>query len=814
MPRAARAASAAPAITIHTDELADGAPFMGLGVQWDPYDSFQPTPAQWNLTFQRLDYMRPGFIRVVEPASDYFGGYDAAHDPVYRWTARHVVQLRTILDYAQSRGITVVLGDWSDPLINGDARIPAGFLEQLRDVYGYTNIRYYNLINEPNDLGATCDFGCWTKIVSSLSREFTSHGLNGWLKFVGPDNANSWDDTATAQALDRTSGLDSDNPIGGDSWVTATLHAIPGLIGSYDSHRYATIWGIENGVYADQVRARREQISNLDSPGKAYFAGEVGLTATRVSPFSALLDRNAAQLLAPLVDPSATPRASGFVDSQPSIKKFGYGVWMGDMIVQAIGAGLSGASAWDLDDAMHVGGEYGSQNLKQWGFWNSLGGQDGYPASDQQLRPWYYSWSVLARSFPAGSQVLLTPSSGVPGLRVAAAKIPSAGRYYLSVAVVNDSDTPRSITLSVPSVAGSMTLARYDYFAGDRPADTNGFPVPAQVLRDVQLSGGLSIQLPSRGLVVLSSLGSGAPVALNNGQRTVLDDLVDGRKVYARSKGLKLDHSNPSQFNEDRSRATATANAKGAQFLIYRANQITSFELKAYYRKALALGAYRSQDGKTWAPVALTGTNPAPAVGGQSYLAEILPSEPIPAGTNRLKIELTGKDTELAQVAIQAGRVGPACLARSVQAGLSSLGGIPLGASQRSLRGRFGVPSVRGARTWRYCVTGGGEVVVVFAGRSGASLIASSAYSYRPEGIGPGSSVASLRRRFRHSRLRSIGGRIFVATGRQGPVVFVTHAGQVQAAAIATQTLLKSDRSLSRAIKLTHLQPPGAAPRS
>ena len=98
---AARAASAAPAITIHTDELAAGPPFMGLGVQWDPYDSFQPTPAQWNLTFQRLDYMRPGFIRVVEPASDYFGGYDAAHDPVYRWTARHVVQLRTILDYAQ-----------------------------------------------------------------------------------------------------------------------------------------------------------------------------------------------------------------------------------------------------------------------------------------------------------------------------------------------------------------------------------------------------------------------------------------------------------------------------------------------------------------------------------------------------------------------------------------------------------------------------------------------------------------------------------------------------------------------------------------
>lgn len=30
-------------VTLHADELA-GLPLMGLGVQWDPYDSFRPTP--------------------------------------------------------------------------------------------------------------------------------------------------------------------------------------------------------------------------------------------------------------------------------------------------------------------------------------------------------------------------------------------------------------------------------------------------------------------------------------------------------------------------------------------------------------------------------------------------------------------------------------------------------------------------------------------------------------------------------------------------------------------------------------------------
>ena len=647
-----RAAARARVITIQTDELA-GPSFMGLGVEWDPYDSFKPTQADWDRTFQRLDHMRPGFIRVVEPASNYFAGYDAAHNPVYRWNAPHVEQLRTILDYAQSHGIEVVLGDWSDPMINGDARIPADFLAQLHDVYGYTNIRYYNLMNEPND-SADCGFGCWTGIVKALSTEFTKLGLSRWLELVGPDNANSWDDTSSAQALDRTSGLDTDNPIGGDSWVTATLHAIPGLIGAYDSHRYATIWGIEHGVYEDQMRARREQISNLDSPSKPYFAGEVGLTARQVSPFSARTTRREAQRLAPLIDPSATPSVSAFVDSQPHIGEFDYGVWMADMMIQGIDAGLSGASAWDLDDAMHVGGQYGSQNLKQWGFWNSLGGQDGYPVSDLELRPWFYSWSVLARSFPAGSETLTVPSTGVLGLRIAAAKIPSAGAYELSFAVVNDSDTPRSVTLSVPSVTGPLTLARYDYFAGDRPVDSDGFPVPAQVLQGVQLAGGLSIKLPSRGLVVLSSVDSGTQVALNDGTTTLLDRLGNWREVYARSKGLKLDHRDPAQFNGDRSRATTAA--KGVQYLVYRASQISSFELKAYYRKTLGIRVYGSEDGATWTPISLASTNPAPTVGGGGwYLAEILPNQALPAGTNQLKIELTNNRTELSEVVIQAG---------------------------------------------------------------------------------------------------------------------------------------------------------------
>src|ERR1019366_4256388 len=128
------------------------------------------------------------------------------------------------------------------PLIGGDARIPIEFIGELRDRYGYTNIRYYNVTNEPNG-SSSCDFTCWRGIMKAVAAEITREGDRGWLSRVGPDNANSWDDTQVAQNLDRTVGLDLDNPLGGDAWLSATLTSIRSLIGAYDSHRYATIWG-------------------------------------------------------------------------------------------------------------------------------------------------------------------------------------------------------------------------------------------------------------------------------------------------------------------------------------------------------------------------------------------------------------------------------------------------------------------------------------------------------------------------------------------------------------------------------------------
>jgi hypothetical protein len=620
-----------------------GPGLLGSGVQWDP--SFQPSQALWQLTERRVAFMSPGFIRVVQPASTYFKGYDSNHDPTYRWTSAPVAQLLKILAFAQAHRITVVFGDWTDPRIHGDARIPAEFIERLHDTYGFTDIRYYDPMNEPN-YSSSCDFACWTNMMTALRTEFAQLGMS-WIQLVGPSNGNSWDDTAAVKAADKKTGLDTDNPAN-DSWLTATVQTIPGEIGAYDSHRYATIWGIEHGVYGEQMVTRREEISNLDSPAKPFFEGEVGLTVRTTDPFAQDLRASQRRMLAALVDPSA-PSLSTFTDSQPRIRQFNYGVWMGDMVIQATDAGLSGASAWDLDDALHSGGGYGSRNLKQWGFWNSLGGEDGYPASDLNLRPWYYAWSVLSRSFPAGAQALTVPSTNLAGVRLAAVRIPGRRGDALSFALVNENSKSRTVKLVVNHVRRRMKFALYDYVNKERPTDTSGFPVPTRVIRNLDPVRGYSVKLRSKGLVVLTSRDLSS-TKLSEGEHTLVDNF---RHTPRDSRGLRIDKSNPLVFDGYTSRATVTN--KGAHYLIFRERRIKSFELKLFAKSGSPVSVYTSVGGHGWTAVPLASTSPAPALEGRGwYLEKLLPRGPLRRAA-LLKIKLPKRPVELAQVRIQHG---------------------------------------------------------------------------------------------------------------------------------------------------------------
>ena len=101
--------------------------FLGLGVQWDPYE-YEPSDGAWALTLKRVDHLRPAFLRVMWWANPYCLGFDDSGNPRYIWqdgegkaTAR-LRPLLKILDYAEAHKIDVMLGEWQWPVDLGPGR--------------------------------------------------------------------------------------------------------------------------------------------------------------------------------------------------------------------------------------------------------------------------------------------------------------------------------------------------------------------------------------------------------------------------------------------------------------------------------------------------------------------------------------------------------------------------------------------------------------------------------------------------------------------------------------------------------------------
>ena len=449
--------------------------FFGLGIQWDPY-SYQPREEAWKLTLKRLDNARPAFFRVMMGAQSYCRGFDGVNTntPLYVWTEgeaeiqKRLGSLLGILDYAQSRNIEVLLGEWSPPgrLGNGSvsisrpddprwAQVIADFVSWVREKRGYSVIRMYNMFNEPNGNWmwpqGKVDYQAWASGVRNLRHQFDAHGLKN-LPIVGPDNSWDWD------------------------WIDRTSREMPELIGEWEMHWYATDKDVFEGKI-EKLLAEKRQVVLANDPqaaSKRFFMAEGGL-----------LDG----------------KCNG--DQQPRVKNFEYGVMMADYVAQVAQAGWMGACAWDLDDAMHTVNGHpeipDGNTLKVWGFWNTQGKAMGHP-EDEAIRPWFYTWSLMSQFFARDARILAVNQPNVPHLRILAGGTED-GRQ-LSVMVVNNSDEARTVNIMVPG-AGKKTLREYHYFDNDRPVDGDGFPVATRAIQQNDLDAGVSVTLPSRGVIFL-----------------------------------------------------------------------------------------------------------------------------------------------------------------------------------------------------------------------------------------------------------------------------------------------------------------------
>ncbi len=499
-------------ISVNTDHTVCKS-YMGLGVQWDP-GFVDYSPEQWNVIFQRVSIIKPQFIRCCMMATSYCTGFNANGQPEFNWDSPDMKRLYPILSYCQAHNITVLLGEWAAPfgMQIDDPRwstIIADGLKYLIFTRGYTCIRLYNKQNEPT--GDAASFAQWSKSQLSLHQALVRANLSRFVQQVAPD----------------TSGEEL------FPWVQMCATQIPQIVGAYELHWYATDNDITSDHVESALRGVRKMINHTDPHGnlKPFFLGESGTSDTLASQTGNWKNGDSNILI-------RTPR---------------YGTLMADYAVQTMRAGLAGMSVWDLDDAMHIqmDGETAptaanpnGYNLKVWGFWNTLGPEMGDP-SDSDIRPWFYAWTMLSRHFPRGSKIVLTNNPDVQGLRSSAAIISKNGALALSVALVNDSDTSRTVRLVVPNATGKLNIFQFDYSSTLTRATDTGLPLIHRNVLGIRLNSGLVVHLPANSLVVLSTLRDGMPLKLTTGKVAHTSSIslisADGTHTILRGTSLQFD---------------------------------------------------------------------------------------------------------------------------------------------------------------------------------------------------------------------------------------------------------------------------------
>lgn len=465
-------------LSVHMDHVLVPS-FMGFGVQLDPY-AYPPTPMQWQRIQTRLELLQPAFLRVMFSANDYCRKLVAKGCTSYVWDdqvqtlPQSFQQLLWILNFAESHKIPVMLGEWSWPRLGHDeatapingpddprwAEIIVPLLHYLIDKKHYTVLRFYNYMNEPNggwmwpggDKGV--NYEAWKTGLVNMRQVLDRNELKS-LTLVGPDNSADWD------------------------WLDRTAQDASSTVGAWEMHWYPTDKEVQDGKIFRLLDDKRRMLLSVDPTAsrKLRFMGEAGLITGRVNG-----------------------------DQQPRVRTFVYGVLMADYAAQIAQAGWMGASAWDLDDAMHVVKDHPEiptqLTLKTWGFWNTQGSAMGY-LKDEEIRPWFTPWLLLAHLFPSGAEVYQVSNPGDDlAIRSIAARSTVNGKQAWSIMLVNDHDESAFAEVTLPG-SPQMQWHRYQYCETEKTQEDEGLP------RSTPLSTGVQterVELSPRSVIFLTNI--------------------------------------------------------------------------------------------------------------------------------------------------------------------------------------------------------------------------------------------------------------------------------------------------------------------
>jgi len=470
--------------------------YIGNGVQWSAYPHADAPDAEWgpimtqekwDMVFKRLDYMKPQLVRVMDQANwRYLEGFDKKGKPVLDFESPEMKSLYKLLDYCQKNEISVLIGEWGCPFQMHDSAVNTlgsfkgandpewiaiivKLLDNLINTKGYSCIKYYNLVNEPNGYWASTmgDWDEWSEGIRILDSALVASGLNNKISIAGPDAVTQYDNP--------------DSKYTGVEWVVQSGLQLNKYLGIYDIHAYTNYDLVRSGRFTKEYGDIARIAKDLNKP---IIFGEIG--------FDKSTPENIERIK---TDTFASE------DSQMSVYDFSYGVDMADVAIQIMKAGYSGAAAWSLDDAMHTLGDEGDKfKLKRWGFWNSLGTELCGNPEDENIRPWFYTWSLLCRYFPAGINIIESDSTGIEGVRLVAASKGSD----MTIAVVNNSTASQTFTMMIDGTASWKPFKKFIYSEEYRPVDKNFFPVAAEI-DIVSTNSKMVVEIPAKSFLLYTS---------------------------------------------------------------------------------------------------------------------------------------------------------------------------------------------------------------------------------------------------------------------------------------------------------------------
>lgn len=447
-------------ITVSPEAVSAG--FIGNGVEWDPYDEAElwgsaVSDADWNKLFHRLDYMKPCYVRcMINSPYRYYDARTGTYDKT-----RNIRSLSRLLRYCTERDITVIYGEYNPPAwsMKEDQRwidMSVDYLNFLVQDSGFTCIKHFVIFNEPDGDWASTDgnYEVWKNMLFRFYEKMKTYpGLTGKVSFAGPDVVIGYKNPASLYDA--------------EGWVKQTAADADSLVGIYDIHAYPGQVQVRNGEYAGILAKYKRHVPE----GKKILLGEAGYKyRNEADSVLGAEYRHRAE---------KHPLTKG-TDSNMFVYDYFYGLDMPLLAMEVMNSGYAGVAAWMLDDAMHSKNDSGKTgDIKLWGMWNILGEEVFDMPGEEEIRPWFYTWSLMCRYFPTGSTILKT------SLTDTAREIYAVASEYegkLTVALVNVGDEGRQVTVNFPIPLKDVRI--YKYEEGKRPADSDGFPVPVAERQD------------------------------------------------------------------------------------------------------------------------------------------------------------------------------------------------------------------------------------------------------------------------------------------------------------------------------------------